>query len=95
MLKGQFSCEHLRQHALFVYGVEKGNLICEMRSSTEPKYYKIAVRVSDGTCFCGCPWFAFNCKPSIPTIYSGRVCRHIRDFREFLQGELHDLKTKD
>ena len=83
----------LRQHALFIYGEVDGSLHCEMRSSTEPKYYRIRIRGEDGACACECPYFQHLCKQAVPTIYSGRVCKHIRDFREFLQLELRDLAT--
>lgn len=84
----------LRQHALMIYGVENGSLMCEMQSSTEARYYKMAVRLSDGALACQCPYFQFRCKQVKPTLYSGMTCRHFSVFREYLQKEVAIQKNE-
>lgn len=71
-----------------IHGVRGDSLRAEVQGRTNK--HKVAVRLSDGACACNCEHFQHRCKHGYPTIYSGKVCRHIEAFRERLQMELAD-----
>jgi hypothetical protein len=79
--------------ALFVYGADKGSLWCEIKSSGN-RYYRLAIRLVDGRCACECPHFQFRCRWSNPSIYEGKVCKHLTPWLEFLKRELHEIQSE-